>query len=205
MDKFAIFLSTFIFSTWLIGKIRLFCLNKGMINEVNDRSSHQSPTVRGGGRLFALMCTPTLILLLTFSHPHDSGFLWSLVAGGLICATVGWLDDIKGLPPLPRFTAQAVAVGASLYFLPQMFDWIPLWLEKSLFFFAWLWFLNLFNFLDGIDGYAACESAFLSLILILFVPILTPLLLVMSATSIGFLRLNFNNKQKFQGFVQRIR
>ena len=70
------------------------------------------------------------------------------------------------MPPAPRLLAHALAVGWCLFQLsPDMraLPWIPLPLERLVEALAWLWFINLFNFMDGIDGLAGSEAMALAL------------------------------------------
>ncbi|WP_456085335.1 MraY family glycosyltransferase [Magnetospirillum molischianum] len=80
---------------------------------------------------------------------------------------LSWLDDRYGLPPLPRFAAHALAVAIGLLLLGSdqlVFQgMLPLWADRLLAGLGWLWFVNLYNFMDGIDGITGTETACLGL------------------------------------------
>jgi UDP-N-acetylmuramyl pentapeptide phosphotransferase/UDP-N-acetylglucosamine-1-phosphate transferase len=86
-----------------------------------------------------------------------------LLAATVVLAVVSWIDDLRGLSPAARIVPQIAAVAAALAFWPAdalVFQgWLPLWLDRVLAGLAWLWFLNLFNFMDGIDALAGTEAA----------------------------------------------
>jgi UDP-N-acetylmuramyl pentapeptide phosphotransferase/UDP-N-acetylglucosamine-1-phosphate transferase len=81
----------------------------------------------------------------------------------LALGVVSWFDDRRGLPVWFRLVAQTAAIAAALNILRDagsvFGDALPFWLDRALVGFLWLWFVNLFNFMDGIDGIAATETA----------------------------------------------
>jgi UDP-N-acetylmuramyl pentapeptide phosphotransferase/UDP-N-acetylglucosamine-1-phosphate transferase len=75
-------------------------------------------------------------------------------------AIVGFADDIKSVPVLPRLILQAVAVGTILFTVPgdvRIVPAAPLWIERGLLLLAGLWFVNLVNFMDGLDWMTVTE------------------------------------------------
>lgn len=76
---------------------------------------------------------------------------------------ISWADDRKGLPPLPRFLAHAGMIAAFLALVPSKLlvfgGALPPWADRLLAGVAWLWFVNLYNFMDGIDGITGIETA----------------------------------------------
>jgi len=95
----------------------------------------------------------------------------TLVFGAALLVTiVGAIDDLRPLPVLPRLALQAVAVALAIYAAggtTNLFPFLPFWLEKSLLLLAGLWFINLVNFMDGIDWITAAEVVPVSAALIL--------------------------------------
>jgi UDP-N-acetylmuramyl pentapeptide phosphotransferase/UDP-N-acetylglucosamine-1-phosphate transferase len=74
---------------------------------------------------------------------------------------VGFLDDIRGLGVVFRFSVQCLAVVAAIGLLPQdvrVVPAIPIGLERIVLVGGLLWFINLFNFMDGIDLISAVET-----------------------------------------------
>jgi UDP-N-acetylmuramyl pentapeptide phosphotransferase/UDP-N-acetylglucosamine-1-phosphate transferase len=77
----------------------------------------------------------------------------AVFGASLFIAAVGFADDVKSIPVLPRLILQAVAVGAILFTASsdlRIVPACPLWIERGLFLLAGLWFVNLVNFMDGL-------------------------------------------------------
>ena len=78
----------------------------------------------------------------------------------LLLAAVGCLDDIFSLGTVPRLLVQGIAVGIVLVALPadmRVLPWLPEWLERGLLFVGGVAFVNLVNFMDGIDWMMVVE------------------------------------------------
>ena len=125
-----------------------------ILDHPNERSSHTRPTPRGGG----LAVTPVILigwLIADLAGAALSG--QSIVmGGGLALLLLSWQDDRASLPARTRLIVHLLAVLAGLLALPaeQMIfqGWLPFWADRAVAAFLWLWFLNLYNFMDGIDG-----------------------------------------------------
>ncbi|MBV9970595.1 MAG: glycosyl transferase [Xanthobacteraceae bacterium] len=127
----------------------------------NARSSHKTPTPQGGGVAVVLGGLAAILAFAVIWQPHDLATLAPLGAAVVLLATLGVADDIVSLPALPRLALQSVAVltvianmPAELRALPIM----PLAVERSLEALALLWFVNLVNFMDGIDWITVAET-----------------------------------------------
>jgi UDP-N-acetylmuramyl pentapeptide phosphotransferase/UDP-N-acetylglucosamine-1-phosphate transferase len=124
----------------------------------NARSSHKRPTPQGGGiAVVAATLIVTGAALATKALPFDGVLMAALAA--IVLAIVGAVDDIRVLPPGPRLLLQALAVttvvlSTSFRVLPEA---IPLWLERTILIFAGVWFVNLVNFMDGLDWVTVAE------------------------------------------------
>jgi UDP-N-acetylmuramyl pentapeptide phosphotransferase/UDP-N-acetylglucosamine-1-phosphate transferase len=82
-----------------------------------------------------------------------SASVYTVVLALLLLAAVSLLDDLIGLPLLVRLLVQVMSVSVVLSTLPSPVLWfLPGWLDKCIIGLVWLWFINLFNFLDDIDG-----------------------------------------------------
>lgn len=135
----------------------------------------------------------------------------AVLAGGLAVAVVSFADDIFGVSRLARLTVQAVAVGAGVVFLPVdgpvLMEGLPLPVDRALVGLMWLWFVNLFNFMDGIDGMAAIEAMVVAFGLVA-IAVLSDLWdwpiapsLVVGAAVAGFLPFNIPPARMFMGDV----
>jgi UDP-N-acetylmuramyl pentapeptide phosphotransferase/UDP-N-acetylglucosamine-1-phosphate transferase len=178
-----------------------YCRKKGMVAQVTERSSHTKPTPHGGGILLPLLVVP-MGLLMTFYWPLPfKGYLFTLLLSSVVVAYVSWLDDRHELSPKVRLIIHMAAVTTTLFLLPPLFDFMPLWLEKLIILFGWAWFVNLYNFMDGSDGLATTEAIALGLGLAMVVPAFAPLGLLLAAVGTGFLRVNGAPARIFMGDV----
>ena len=182
-----------------------------ILDRPNERSSHAIPTPRGGG--LAIMATTlpawAVIALAGYSDMRPL----AAAAGAGVLAAVSWLDDRKGLTPGARLLVQALCVAGGLAALPgagMVFQgWLPPSLDALAAGFLWLWFINLFNFMDGIDGIAGTESAAIAVgVALLAVPHLAAgglgvglLAIAVAASSLGFLWWNWQPARLFMGDV----
>jgi UDP-N-acetylmuramyl pentapeptide phosphotransferase/UDP-N-acetylglucosamine-1-phosphate transferase len=119
----------------------------------NARSSHKTPVPQGGG---APVIVATLVSAVIFAAGTIDAAWVALIGAGALLALTGAVDDVKGLPVLPRLSAQAIAVGLFVGFAPHSWrifpEFMPLPIERLLLVLAGVWFVNLTNFMDGIDG-----------------------------------------------------
>ncbi|HXP97000.1 MAG TPA: glycosyltransferase family 4 protein [Telmatospirillum sp.] len=141
--------------TWL--------LRKQILDHPNERSSHSRPTPRGGG----LAVTPAILLAwiglsCLAARAGGLGQAWTPVTGALILLILSWMDDESGLSARLRLGVHAfvVAVGLAAWPADQLLcqNLLPFWADRLIAFGAWLWFVNLFNFMDGIDGISGVET-----------------------------------------------
>ena len=118
------------------------------------------PTPRGGGIAVIGASLAAWFGLCAEGVLPPPTIVVALAGGGL--AVVSWLDDLRGLSPAVRLLAQFVAVAAGIWALPpgMVFQgWLPPGLDAIAAALLWVWFVNLFNFMDGIDGIAGSEAA----------------------------------------------
>ena len=155
------FLLALVLSLLTTGRVLRRLRARAILDRPNERSLHDVPTPRGGGIgiLAALLPAWLVIVLLGYG---DAAPLVAVV-GALGLAVVSWRDDVGGLSPALRLAIQALAVAIGVVVLPgagTVFqDLLPPWLDRVASGFLWLWFVNAFNFMDGIDGIAGTEAA----------------------------------------------
>lgn len=178
-----------------------FCRKRGMVAQVTARSSHTKPTPHGGGLVLPLLVVPVGLAITWFWPLPFKTYLTTLLLSSVVVAYVSWLDDRHELSPKVRLIIHLGAVATTLFLLPQLFDFMPLWLEKVIIMFGWGWFVNLYNFMDGSDGLATTEAIALGLGLAIIVPSFAPLGLLLAATCTGFLRVNGAPARVFMGDV----
>ena len=126
----------------------------------NARSSHRIATPQGAG--IAVIGATLLVAgaIVAYADAVNLNVLIAIFAASLFMAIVGFADDIKSIPVLPRLILQAIAVGAILFTVPgdiRIVPAAPLWIERGLLLLAGLWFVNLVNFMDGLDWMTVAE------------------------------------------------
>ena len=195
---FCLIILGFILSFVLTGFFRQFALRKEILDLPNERSLHQQPTPRGGGIVFIAVFYAALIFLWhTTFLPTD---LLLALFGSVPIVIIGFLDDIYSIAVRWRLMTQGIAAIWSLYCLHLLnYSASPLlWVIT-------IWFTNLYNFMDGIDGLAASEAVFIALTtgLLLFShhAALGLPLLALAAAVFGFLFWNWQPAKVFMGDV----
>jgi UDP-N-acetylmuramyl pentapeptide phosphotransferase/UDP-N-acetylglucosamine-1-phosphate transferase len=127
----------------------------------NARSSHRVPTPQGAGiAVVAATLAVASAVLMVWDGPMDLRVPTIVFGATLFIALAGAADDIKSIPVLPRLMLQAVAVGAIVLTTPgdlRIIPASPLWIERGLLLLAGLWFVNLVNFMDGLDWMTVAE------------------------------------------------
>ena len=199
-----IYLILFLISFSLTYFIKNYMIKKSLVATVNERSSHTTPTPHGGG--IALVITWFIgLMYLYFIGEISSNLFYALLFGAVI-SIVSFFDDIYELSPKIRLIAQAIVAIGGLYFLGG-FDTLTFGIfdiQNAIFtnifaFFMIIWFINLYNFLDGINGYAGSEAVFLALAG--FILFSGNHFLVLAVAVLGFLYWNWNKAKIFMGDV----
>ena len=194
-----LFFASLVLSFLLTPFVLSFLKKLSMTDGVNERSAHSTPVLRGGGLIFILSF---LIVILVFSP------LWTVLVAekvelmilfAFFCSLIGFIDDRYDLPAWLRLLAQLILVAYPAFQSPVFYTNIPSFVQHIFIIISWVWFINLFNFMDGIDGYAAQEAFFiLTFIAIAFIP-LRSVSLVLIASVLGFLRVNRPRARVFMG------
>lgn len=163
-----IYLILFFSSLGLTYWIRTIALKKSLLDIPNERSSHTIPTPHGGGIAIAITWFTGIIYFFTLNS-IDPSLFYALIAGSLL-SLVSYIDDLYELSPKVRLITQAFVSIVGLYSLGGLTQIdFGFWILKNqlvanvLAFFGIMWCINLYNFLDGIDGYAGSEAIFLAI------------------------------------------
>ncbi|MET0332492.1 MAG: glycosyltransferase family 4 protein [Dyella sp.] len=133
---------------------------RGMFDQPGQRRSHQVATARGGGIGIVLALVVTQPLAAYWLASEQCNSVLALTGATILVALVGWWDDHRSLPVLPRLGAQLVACGgfaAVLLYNDGLSGW---WWWLLLL--AGGWSVNLHNFMDGIDGLLVQQSIFVA-------------------------------------------
>jgi UDP-N-acetylmuramyl pentapeptide phosphotransferase/UDP-N-acetylglucosamine-1-phosphate transferase len=142
--------------TWAI----LPQLKRYTLARPNERASHRIPTPQGAGA--AVISTTLLVAVIAraWVAPLELNIPIIVIGATILIALLGLADDIKSIPVLPRLFLQAVAVGAIVSTAPseaRIVSVIPLAMERSAVFLAVVLFVNLVNFMDGLDLMTVAE------------------------------------------------
>ena len=188
---------------WLVTRLLIPILaRREILDRPNERSSHRVATPRGGGiAVTGSVLLAWIVLVLTGSALSR---VLGIVLGAAFLAVVSWIDDLRGLSPLVRLLVQVGAVIIGLAVLPEQHSLSQLALSGL----VWVWWINVFNFMDGIDGLAGSEAAALGAGLLLFAsvgsgadPALRELAAALTGAAIGFLAWNWSPARIFLGDV----
>jgi UDP-N-acetylmuramyl pentapeptide phosphotransferase/UDP-N-acetylglucosamine-1-phosphate transferase len=175
----------------------------------NARSSHSVPTPQGAG-IAVIVATLAIAGAAIASTGSGTAFPSLVFAATIFITLVGAADDIKTIPVIPRLILQGVAVGAVLYATSgdlRLIPACPLWIERAMLFLAGLWFVNLVNFMDGIDWITVAEVVPITAALVLLGTIgeLAPSTMIVAAAlggaTIGFAPFNRPVAKIFLGDV----
>lgn len=189
-----------------------FAVRHGIIAKRNARTLHEQPVPRGGGAVLAVVFvlgTLALWLLGDISAP----LALALAVGGAAAATIGFVDDVRELPALPKL---GLHLCLSLWLFAVMYDAFlsgvlhgrsPIIAASfvAILLFVPLWLINLYNFIDGIDGLAgsaallSCVGAAVVLWLRGGASPFVLLFLLLAVCSLGFLMFNLPPARVFMG------
>lgn len=206
-----IFLLVAAASAGLMGAVIPILRRRAILDQPNARSSHSVPTPRGGGWGVLLALLPVWIWATGRAGRLGEASEIMLVLGAVLLMAISWLDDRRGLGTLPRFAAQIGGIALVMATLPADLTltggWLPLALDRIAASFVWLWFVNLFNFMDGIDGLAGGSAAAMGIGIALVSLVHGPHELeafrgvMIAAAAIGFLAWNWHPAKIFLGDV----
>lgn len=190
---------------------RRLALRTGIVAKVVSRSVHTEPKPFLGGLAMYLAFA---LAMLVGTDLSDDGIVGILVCGGLI-TLLGVIDDKVALRPKVKFLGQIAIAALMVYgfdvkiegiLSPLGEHWVTFGQLAGPLTILWIVsFVNVMNFIDGLDGLAAGISTIGALTLLLVslqqnVPAIAPLLsAAVAGSAVGFLRYNFNPAKIFMG------
>jgi Fuc2NAc and GlcNAc transferase len=194
----------------LTALIRKYALSNQIMDIPNGRSSHAVPTPRGGGVAIVL----TFLVMLVVLYISDNiafAPLMAYLGCGAIIALIGFIDDHDHVPARWRLLGHFAGACWTLYWLGGFPPFSLFGFEISL---AWsgyvlaavymVWALNLYNFMDGIDGLASTQAISVCVLVAVIYyanghSLLAAPLLILSMATAGFLVWNFPPAKIFMG------
>ena len=199
-----IYLILFLISFSLTYFIKNYMIKKSLVASVNERSSHTTPTPHGGGIALSLTWFLGLVYLY-FMGEIESNLFYALLFGAVI-SIVSFFDDIYELSPKLRLIVQSLIAFSGIFAIGGLneidlgFFVIENQIITNIFaFFMIIWFVNLTNFIDGINGYVGSEFVFLGLAGFLIFG--DAHFAVLAVAVLGFLFWNWNKAKIFMGDV----
>jgi UDP-N-acetylmuramyl pentapeptide phosphotransferase/UDP-N-acetylglucosamine-1-phosphate transferase len=184
--------------------VRRIALHKKLLDIPNLRSSHVQPTPRGGG-IAILMAWYFGLFWLKYFKLIEPNLFFALISG-FILASVSFIDDIFTLKPWIRILFQLLTVLSGLYFIGGLkilyvndFTFIVPFFLNIIVILSSIWFINLYNFLDGIDGYASVEAILIAVGMYIITG--NPILLLLIFSVLGFLVWNWPRAKIFMGDI----
>lgn len=200
----AAFLST------LVGTMayRSLAIRRGIVANPNFRSLHERPIPRGGGIVFAALCIATIVGA-SRTTDVDPNLTCAIVLGGIVATGFGFVDDAVQMGMLPKLLVQAALAAWIL----RCFNSQPLWnlpfapapVDLVISWLGLVWLMNLYNFIDGIDGLAASGAVMISatsIVVLVLADANDGLLLtfgLLASCSVGFLVFNWPPASIFMG------
>lgn len=210
MSPLLCFLLALVAGLLIAGLVRRYALSRALLDPVEGRRLHRVPTPRGGGLAMVLPLLVALLGLgLASGRPGDFA---PAAALGLV-ALVGWMDDHRGLPVLPRLAAHALAgLLLSAWIAQWLPDSITGWWLLGLAFLLTMAAINLSNFMDGangmvtlpavaLGGLAVWGATQLPAVLGGEAALLSTLGAVLAGSALGFLPWNWPQARLFMGDV----
>lgn len=194
----------------LTGTVRRYALANRLLDLPNARSSHSVATPRGGG-LAIVIATVAGFVVLAFTGTLALPLAWALLGSGVAVAWIGFLDDHGHVAARWRLLVHFLVAAWALYWLqgpPELtMMGVPFrqgWVTGVLAAVYLVWMLNLYNFMDGIDGLAGAEAVTVCIggALLYFAAgnrELAPVPLVVAAATSGFLCWNLPPARIFMG------
>ncbi|HHY35475.1 MAG TPA: glycosyltransferase family 4 protein [Firmicutes bacterium] len=199
--------------SWALTKlVQHYALKRGILDIPNERSSHTVPTPRGGGLAIVITFFAS-VFAMAFLRVVPSRLVLAILGGGLLVSGIGWLDDRRSLSPLVRAAVHLLASAWTVYWLGGLPSLNLGFCRISIPFFGtclamvgMVWSINLYNFMDGIDGLAGSEAVSVGIVggaLAALCGALDVALLswVLAAACAGFLMWNWPPAKIFMGDV----
>ncbi|MFT5692201.1 MAG: Fuc2NAc and GlcNAc transferase [Oceanicoccus sp.] len=208
--SFILFTSSAVMSFLLVACYRRMAIRNAWLDIPNHRSSHRELIPRSGGLVILLMYTVLLVFQLATGQLKTAEFMVLAIPIGV--GLVGFIDDTVSLYPGFRFLVYLllVAIMATAFLpLPFLTVWDysieSVWVLVPIYVLAITWLVNLFNFMDGINGIAGGQFIFVVVASYFLLPILAApqfdMMLVVVASVVGFLCWNFPFGKVFLGDV----
>jgi Fuc2NAc and GlcNAc transferase len=199
------------FSLWYTRVVRNWARRRDVVDHPGARKAHAVPTPRGGG-LAIVVTVLTGVAIGGALGWIRAPLAAALILGGTAIAIVSWLDDIYELSIWTRLIVHTLASAGALACLGgvshvSVFSVVHRLglVGNVVIIIGMVWVTNLYNFMDGADGFAALEAVMVSVAAAIIMPLYTPearyLALLLAAAALGFFYWNRPPASVFMGDV----
>jgi Fuc2NAc and GlcNAc transferase len=189
----------------LMSYFESFALKKEILAIPGNRTLHQNRTPRGGGIVFSLLFVLGASILFMLNKINFEAFMVFGI-GGFVATIFGFLDDLIDISEGYKLGMQCLLAIWVIYWIDPtiLIEWIPSWISLFIIVFLLVWMINLYNFMDGIDGIAISGALFISILASFLSWIsggieLSILLVLLASSSIGFILYNWPPARIFMG------
>jgi UDP-N-acetylmuramyl pentapeptide phosphotransferase/UDP-N-acetylglucosamine-1-phosphate transferase len=161
----AVPLAILVGTAWLTGIVLAWLRRRAILDHPVERSSHQVPTPRGGGLALVPLALFGWLMLAAGGRAPPGAII--VIGVAALLALLSWADDLGGLGVGLRLIGHIIAASLGVFALPASHPifqgLLPPFLDHAAVVLLWVWFINLYNFMDGIDGITCTETVFLGL------------------------------------------
>jgi len=185
--------------------------HQSILDHPNDRSSHVVPTPKGAGLVIIPVLACAWIILGNIEGPPPVRETIGIAGLALFLAVISWIDDLRHVPAVIRLTTHLLAASVAVEMMPDnvlfFHGLFPAQTDAFAAVFLLVWFINAFNFMDGIDGISGVSTVAISIGVIVVARVaapnagLTPFAGALAGAALGFLIWNWHPAKIFLGDV----
>ncbi|MGE0078234.1 MAG: glycosyltransferase family 4 protein [Bacteroidales bacterium] len=205
INKIIVVIGIGVLSFALTYLIRIWAIKNKIVSTPNSRSMHTEVTPHGGGLAIVFAWYLGIAVFYVFNW-IDAELFWALLCG-LFLAAISFADDIVEIKPYIRLIVQFIVAIVALYILGGLRKPITPGVDilsiphliYPMAIIGMVWFINLYNFMDGADGFASLEAIIVSIVIFMFTGSWETLLLASGV--FGFLFWNWPKAKIFMGDV----
>jgi len=187
---------------------RAISIRKGIIANPNYRTLHVHPIPRGGGLVFSQIFV-LIVIILWLMDIVSYEIMMALGVGGGLASLLGFIDDVANIRAFIKLIFQGCLAAWILVWFDggpvTSVSWLPVWVAWLISWLLLIWLINLYNFMDGVDGMASSGAIYICVVLasILYISdgpfYLITLFLLLAASCLGFLLFNWPPASIFMG------
>jgi Fuc2NAc and GlcNAc transferase len=182
-----------------------YAIKKDILAVPSSRTLHGNKTPRGGGIVFSLLFVFGIAILFVFGITSFE-VLMVLGVGGFVATIFGFADDIVDISEGYKMTVQILLAMWVIYWFDAniLIEWVPSWFSLFITAFLLVWMINLYNFMDGIDGMAISGALFISIVASILSLVgggleLSIIFFLLAVSSVGFIIYNWPPARIFMG------